>query len=83
MTAVVRFLDNNTTGTLNGDYQHMWPYGINGANEDNGSDILYIGNSLICQALGEDGLQHTSKEFAQPYYALNQEDNIKYYITIN
>lgn len=80
VTAVVRFLDNNTTGTLNGDYQHMWPYGINGANEDNGSDILYIGNSLICQALGEDGLQHTSKEFAQPYYALNQEDNIKYYI---
>lgn len=80
VTDIIRFLDNNETGTLNGDYQHMWPWGINGAHEDNGTDILYIGNSLVCQALGEDGLQHTSKEFAQPYYAFNHEDNIRYYI---
>ena len=80
VTAVLRFWDNNTTSQLNGDYQHMWPYGINGANEDNGSDVLYIGNSLVCQALGEDGLQHTPSLFAEPYYALDQEEDIKYYI---
>ena len=80
VTEVIRFWDNNTNGVLSGDYQHMWPYGINGAHEDDGSDILYIGNSLVCQALGEDGLQHTYKEFAQPYYALDQEDDVKYYI---
>ena len=79
VTEVLTFWDNKTQ-QLNGDYQHMWPYGINGANEDNGTDLLYIGNSLVCQALGEDGLQHTSSLFAEPYYALNQEDTIKYYI---
>ena len=79
VTEVLTFWDNKVQ-KLNGDYQHMWPYGINGASEDNGSDLLYIGNSLVCQALGEDGLQHTYSLFAEPYYALNQEDTIKYYI---
>ena len=79
VTEVLSFWDNKVQ-KLNGDYQHLWPYGINGANEDNGSDLLYIGNSLVCQALGEDGLQHTYSLFAEPYYALNQEDTIKYYI---
>lgn len=80
VTEVLRFWDNSSTAVLNGDYQHMWPYGINGAGEDNGSDVLYIGNSLVCQALGEDGLQHTRTLFAEPYYALDQEDDVKYYI---
>lgn len=80
VTEVLRFWDNSSTAQLSGDYQHMWPYGINGANEDNGSDVLYIGNGLICQALGEDGLQHTNSLFAEPYYAFNQEDNVKYYL---
>lgn len=79
VTEVLTFLENTETH-LNGDYQHMWPYGINGASEDNGSDLLYIGNSAVCQALGEDGLQHTSSCFAQPYYALEQEDTTKFYI---
>lgn len=79
VTEVLTFWDNKVQN-LNGDYQHLWPYGINGASEDNGSDLLYIGNSLVCQALGEDGLQHTYSLFAEPYYALNQEDTIKYYI---
>ena len=79
VTEVLTFLDNKAE-QLNGDYQHLWPYGINGAQEDNGSDLLYIGNSLVCQALGEDGLQHTYSLFAEPYYALDQEDDIKYYI---
>jgi len=80
VTEVLRFWDNSSTSQLNGDYQHMWPYGINGASEDNGSDVLYIGNGLVCQALGEDGLQHTTQLFAEPYYALNQEDTLKYYL---
>ncbi len=80
VTEVLRFWDNSTTAQLNGDYQHMWPYGINGAHEDNGTDLLYIGNSLICQALGEDGLQHTNQLFAEPYYAFDHQDDVKYYI---
>ena len=80
VTEVLRFWDNNTTSQLNGDYQHMWPYGINGAQEDNGSDVLYIGNSLVCQALGEDGLQHTYSIFAEPYHAFDHQDEVKYYI---
>jgi hypothetical protein len=80
VTEVLRFWDNNSTSQLNGDYQHMWPYGINGASEDNGSNELYIGNGLVCQALGEDGLQHTSQLYAEPYYAFDQEDDVKYYL---
>ncbi len=80
VTEVLRFWDNSTTEQLNGDYQHMWPYGINGASEDNGSDLLYIGNSLVCQALGEDGLQHTGSLFAEPYHAFDHDDDVKYYL---
>ena len=80
VTEVLRFWDNSTTSQLNGDYQHMWPYGVNGANEDTGSEVLYIGNSLICQALGEDGLQHTPQSFARPYYSFSQKDGTKYYL---
>lgn len=81
VTEVLSFWDNKKSEQLNGDYQHMWPYGINGAHEDNGTNALYIGNSLVCQALGEDGLQHTYTQFAQPYYAFDQEDDVKYYLT--
>lgn len=77
---VVRFFKNDNTSMLSGDCEHMWPYGINGAHEDSGEEILYIANGLTCQALGEDGLQHTSSLFAEPYYALDQEDDVKYYI---
>ena len=31
------FWDNTTGSRLNGDTQHMWPYGINGAQEDDGT----------------------------------------------
>lgn len=80
VTEVLRFWENSTTAQLNGDYQHMWPYGINGASEDTGTEELYIGNGLVCQALGEDGLQHTSQSFARPYYSFNQQDGTKYYL---
>ena len=81
VSAVLDFWDNTTGSFLHGDYQHMWPYGINGANEDNHSDVLYYGNSLVCQALGEDGLEHTSSHYAEPYWAFEHQEGVKYYIT--
>ncbi len=81
VSAVLDFWDNATGSFLHGDYQHMWPYGINGANEDNHSDVLYYGNGLVCQALGEDGLEHTYSHYAEPYWAFEQQAGVKYYIT--
>lgn len=76
----LRFWDNNESAVLNGDAQHLWPYGINGAHEDNGTDQLYIGNALVCEALGEGGLPLTDSQWLLPYYAFPQDDNTKYYI---
>lgn len=81
VSAVLDFWDNTTGSYLHGDYQHMWPYGINGASEDNHSDVLYYGNGLICQALGEDGLEHTTSHYAEPYWAFEHQEGVKYYIT--
>ena len=78
--AAVRFWDNDNTAVLKGDGIHMWPYGINGAHEDTGTDVLYLGNAIICQGLGEDGLEHNETRHADPYYSLNQEDTIKFYL---
>ena len=81
VTQALQFWDNTTNSPLlNGDKIHMWPYGVNGAHEDSGTDLLYLGNSMICQALGEDGLEHSETCFAEPYYSLMQEDTIKFYI---
>lgn len=79
-TRALRFWDNSTTSQLNGDATHMWPYGVNGAHEDTGSQILYIGNSVLAEALGEDGLAPTSSQFATPAYVFEQEDDAKYYL---
>lgn len=80
-TDLLRFWDNSSTATLTGDGTHLWPYGINGAHEDNGTQVLYIGNSLIAQAICEDGLPPTtSHAFGLPYYSFDQEDDVKYYI---
>jgi len=78
-TAVLRFWDNDNSARLNGDDTHMWPYGINGAHEDTGAEVLYTGNGLITQALGEDGLPPTGG-FCTPAYVLDQEDTIRYYL---
>lgn len=78
-TKVVQFLENDETAVLKGDATHMWPYGINGAHEDTKSEFLYIGNALIVQALGEDGLPPTGG-FCTPAYTLESEENVKYYI---
>lgn len=79
VTEALTFWENKAT-TLNGDNVHMWPYGINGAHEDSGTPLLYYGNAMICQALGEDGLEHNETRHADPYYSLDQEDNVKYYL---
>lgn len=76
---VLRFWDNNPSAVMTGDNTHMWPYGINGAHEDNGSEALYIANGLITQGLGEDGLPPTGG-FSTPAYVFEQEDNVKYYL---
>lgn len=80
VSEVLRFWDNNATATLHGDYQHMWPYGINGASEDNHSSLLYIGNSLVCEALAEDGLETSYSYHGVPYYAFDCQDGVKYYL---
>lgn len=84
---VVRFLENSSAGGLTGDAIHMWSwgfssplnYGINGANEDNGSELLYTANPLLIQALCEDGLIPTYG-FSLPAYTLELKDSTKYYI---
>ena len=80
VSAFLDFWDNTTGSQLNGDYQHMWPYGINGASEDHGDLTDYYANAMIGQALGEDGLEHRSNTFADPCYIFEQEDDVKYYI---
>lgn len=78
--SVLQFWDNNTTATMAGDGQHMWPYGINGAHEDNGSDALYMIQALIVQGLHEDGVSPTGGCFALPAYTFEHDDEVKYYI---
>lgn len=78
---VLQFLDNNPNAFMTGDGIHMWPYGINGAHEDNGSEFLYTANALITQGLGEDGLPPTGG-FASPAYTFDYTDNAKYYIKV-
>ncbi|MDO4994147.1 MAG: hypothetical protein Q4E32_03990 [Bacteroidales bacterium] len=80
VTEAVRFWDNNTTGVITGDNTHLWPYGCNGANEDNGSDNLYVMMGIIAQALNEDGLPAPGTNYALPYYSFTHEDGVKYYI---
>ncbi len=83
-TEMVRFFENNETATMTGDNTHMWPYGINGAQEDSyqpSSHKLYFANILITHAMHQDGLI-CSKEagFAMPAYVFEQDDEVKYYI---
>jgi len=81
---MVKFLENNPDAVLNGDGTHMWPYGINGANEDTynpENTILYFGNIMTTHALHHDGLICSSGVgFATPAYLFAQEDDAKYYI---
>jgi hypothetical protein len=55
-TSILRFMTRTPAEILKGDNLHFWPYGINGANEDNGQEMLYITNVLIMQGMKKDGL---------------------------
>ena len=77
---VMQFLDNNKTAKLHGDNIHMWPYGINGANEDTGSPILYRANALIVGALAEDAIETPNMDFKRPAYTFTQYDDQRYYL---
>lgn len=77
---ILAFLENDNNAHLKGDKTHFWPYGINGAHEDNGSRMLYYANALIVQSLGEDNLPPVSGAFASPAYTFIQDDNEYYYI---
>ena len=91
--SVLRFLENKQGEYVTGDTQHFWPasnsqgtsdasaltYGINGSWEDTGNELIYVGNCLIVQAFGEDGLPPTNG-FATPAYTFPNEDSVKYYI---
>ncbi len=79
---VAQFFDNNPATRMAGDGMHMWPYGINGAHEDTGSQALYCGNAMIAQGMGEDGLTLTGQTGnAQPAWVFEHEENTKYYLT--
>jgi len=77
---VLQFWDNDNSAKMHGDSQHMWPYGINGAQEDSGTDLLYYGNALIIEGLHEDGVQPTGNCFATPAYTYDYVDDRWYYI---
>lgn len=53
---MLRFMSRNPAETVKGDGLHFWPYGINGAHEDNGDEMLYITNMMIVQGMKKDGL---------------------------
>lgn len=53
---MLRFMTRDATAALKGDTQHFWPYGINGANEDTGEELLYLTNVLVIQGMKADGL---------------------------
>lgn len=80
-TQMVQFFENNNTAILNGDGTHMWPYGINGAHEDNNSMIEYIANVLITHAVHQDGVAAVEGIGASPAYTFEHLDEAKYYIT--
>lgn len=78
-TELVRFLQNDPDARVHGDNTHMWPYGINGAHEDDGTELLYLANGLVTQALHEDALVPTSA-WHTPSYTLDVDDDAQYYI---
>ncbi|MAW94678.1 MULTISPECIES: hypothetical protein [unclassified Leeuwenhoekiella] len=53
---ILRLLTQDEQATVKGDGLHFWPFGINGAHEDDGKEITYIINTLIIQGMRADGL---------------------------
>lgn len=53
---ILLMMTNDSSAYVKGDNTHFWPYGINGAHEDDGSDFLYLMNALILQGMKSDGM---------------------------
>ena len=53
---IIQMMTDDPSAVVKGDKVHFWPYGINGAHEDDGTDFLYMMNALILQGMKEDGL---------------------------
>ncbi|MBD0831547.1 hypothetical protein [Aestuariibaculum sediminum] len=53
---ILKLLTRDSNAVIKGDGTHFWPYGINGAHEDSGSDELYMIHALIIQGMKTDGL---------------------------
>lgn len=81
-TELIRFLQNDPTAYLHGDKTHMWPYGINGAHEDDHTEILYLANGLVTQALGEDALPPVAGRFHTPVYTFPIQENARYFLKV-
>ncbi len=79
-TAVLNFMDGTAGAQISGDATHGWPYGINGAFEDAGTDWLYTLNALLMQGFGEDGLPTPTGKFTTPAYTFEHTDSVKYYL---
>ncbi|MGO4913655.1 hypothetical protein [Leeuwenhoekiella sp. W20_SRS_FM14] len=54
--AILKMMTNDPNATVKGDGVHFWPYGVNGAHEDNGKEMTYIIHALIIQGMKADGL---------------------------
>ena len=87
-TRFLQFWDNSDGVKLTGDGTHLWAtgaaqslsYTINGAHEDNHSDASYYGNSLLMQAVVEDGLAPVGGNLQGLAYTFEQEDEKAYFI---
>ncbi|GAA4306909.1 hypothetical protein [Aestuariibaculum suncheonense] len=53
---ILQMMTNDPNAEIKGDNTHFWPYGINGAHEDDGSEMLYIIHALVLQGMKADGL---------------------------
>ena len=88
-TRFLQFWDNSNNVRLTGDGTHLWAtnaqnslsYTINGAFEDNHTDASYYGNSLLMQAVVEDGLAPVNNNLQGLAYTLDVDDTKSFVIT--
>lgn len=87
-TQFLQFWDNSDGVRLTGDATHLWStnaaqslsYTINGAHEDNHTDVQYYGNALLMQAIVEDGLYPVANQLQGLAYTFEHTDDAVYYI---
>lgn len=90
---LAQFFENTEEVQVVGDGTHSWVqnangrtaslinYGINGAHEDDNTQLLYRANAMMIEAMCEDGLNPTSSYTnGIACYTFNYDANKKYYI---